>query len=1214
MMKKMTSLVTAIVLMMTVSVANAQNPNRFAGSKNNTQQQAAKQKAPAQWNKGAQLQSKQQKPASAQWSKTAKQKATTQWSKTAKQVPNKQQAKLRSERQRESPLQLRSQGAPPSFSYAPISIPFSETLTFDNDNAFLEGGFMTMAFTFTLTEGKVLSFSSSNDEVYFILMDENGDTIDEENFTRFLPAGTYYLTIDDDGYHNSGSFLTANVSIDETNVTLYTALDYSSTILTDGSLVPGSFNAADNTAIGPLGDDFAGKGYSFTVEAGKAYRITCTYTSDQDVSFNPTGFYLFTGGTLVGDDTDVIGEGFDRDYSTTLTAETVYTATSNETIRLLLVDYEKNDLSYSIKIEEVLAPVSYTALDYSTLIPADGSEVTGSFTAAANRIIDFAGNMATGKGYSFMVEADKAYRITCTYTSDQDVSFNPTGFYLFTGGTLVGDTRDIIGAGLNSGYGTTLTATTIYMAASSETIRLLLFDFDMNDLSYSIKIEEALPPVSYTALDYTTLIPTDGTLVIGSFTAAANTVINHWGSVFTGKGYSFAVEAGKAYRITCTYNSVQPVNFNGAGFLLLTGGTLAGDDSDIIGSNDGTVIVTYTHTATSNETIRLLLVDYEMNDLSYSIKIEEALPPVSYTALDYSTFIPTDGTEVTGSFTAAANTVIDPWGDEFAGKGYSFTVEAGKGYRITANFFAPQAVQFNTGFNILTGGVLQGNDNDFIDGAGYWNYASEMTATLDYIASVDGTLRLLVGDYNGNDLMYSIRIEEFVAPAIVTLPELLDAATKEITYTANLEYTDSGTASNLVQGDEANYDFRYDGEVYYAEAYKIALAAGDRIEIHTGKPDGDSYLYIYKADGAGGYTYIDRNDDGYPRGLDSYINFTTTEAGDYYIVATDIDSNWGGSYFINVWNTADEPGVVISPISFEPVPIPYLNEQVDFTPGAGAVHTGYEYLRGFTFTLTEETDLYFYGRNELLGWRPNLYISQTAFDASLSDTEYYFINNDGVTLTLPAGTYYIALGDDGYGDDGYGGNYSTYLSISTESTKPEVTMPDEIKIEILSIQANTDQIQVASGATEDEILAELMKLVITGTTAADDAALLNNPYYWSINGTTATYMPLSAPVGYQFADDLQAITVTINSGEAGIKGAQADMSISLYPNPATNYVVIEQAEGCTLRISNVAGATICTRSNLSNSESIETAAWPQGIYLVQVQGTSGKAMRKLVKK
>jgi hypothetical protein len=109
-------------------------------------------------------------------------------------------------------------------------------------------------------------------------------------------------------------------------------------------------------------------------------------------------------------------------------------------------------------------------------------------------------------------------------------------------------------------------------------------------------------------------------------------------------------------------------------------------------------------------------------------------------------------------------------------------------------------------------------------------------------------------------------------------------------------------------------------EDYYAVAYKIALQAGNRIEIHSSK-EGDSYLYLYRADGIGGYEFIDSDDDSYGNG-DSYLEFTAVIAGNYYIVVTDFNSKVGGSYDLTVWNTNNEPGtssytqINYTPLSF----------------------------------------------------------------------------------------------------------------------------------------------------------------------------------------------------------------------------------------------------------------------------------------------------------
>lgn len=146
----------------------------------------------------------------------------------------------------------------------------------------------------------------------------------------------------------------------------------------------------------------------------------------------------------------------------------------------------------------------------------------------------------------------------------------------------------------------------------------------------------------------------------------------------------------------------------------------------------------------------------------------------------------------------------------------------------------------------------------------------------------------------------------------ITIAELLsDPDIQVIPYSENLSFAGAGifsADSKLVAGDD---DFRNAGSTYYAQAYKITLPEAGNIQLHLSQQN-DAYLYLYKANGSGGFIYVEGNDDA-PNGMyhymESYINYSvpTDEAGDYYIIATTYGAETYGLFSLNVWNTATEP-------------------------------------------------------------------------------------------------------------------------------------------------------------------------------------------------------------------------------------------------------------------------------------------------------------------
>ena len=564
--------------------------------------------------------------------------------------------------------------------------------------------------------------------------------------------------------------------------------------------------------------------------------------------------------------------------------------------------------------------VSYTTLDYSIRIPANGSLTNGSLNAATNTVLEFSGCYMVARGYSFQVTSKKIYRITATFSTTQRFNDYADVFVLENNDPLVGDWSDVSKDIFRSGSGVTqLTVSGVYIATNTRMVKLLIGSYDLVPLSYQIKIEEISVP-GYTTLDYSAILSVDNTPVSGTLSEANNALIDPYGRYVTGKGYAFPTRAGKVYKITCIYRSVQPMSFS-SGFWLLIGGTLHGNMNDLLEGSTGSYsygteqVVTYNYVASTRGNVRILLDDRSLENLSYSIQVQE-ISPISYTALNYPVL--TFGSVTTGTLSEKANAILDPFSLYASGQGYSFAVQAGKTYTITCHYFAPQDLSYDTGFRLLTGNEFEGDWSDVIGSNKNSLLGTTCTVTDTYTAIDDGNMRILLVDLGFNDLMYAIEVKERI---IETLPQLLGSTAHSITYSANMQFTANGVTSDLVKGNSGVY-FRYNYDNYYAVAYKISLAAGNNIRIHSSK-EGDSYLFIYKADGIEGYKYIARNDDGgeYGNKSDSYLNFTADTDGDYYIVLTDYDSHIAGRYFLSVWNTIEEPGngypadIVISQIS-----------------------------------------------------------------------------------------------------------------------------------------------------------------------------------------------------------------------------------------------------------------------------------------------------------
>jgi hypothetical protein len=83
---------------------------------------------------------------------------------------------------------------------------------------------------------------------------------------------------------------------------------------------------------------------------------------------------------------------------------------------------------------------------------------------------------------------------------------------------------------------------------------------------------------------------------------------------------------------------------------------------------------------------------------------------------------------------------------------------------------------------------------------------------------------------------------------------------------------------------------------------------------------------------------------------------------------------------------------------------------------------------------------------------------------------------------------------------------------------------------------------------------------------------------------------------------------------SGIEKA-SQPSVSVYPNPATNYIVIDNAPaGATITINDVSGRTVHKQILMGNKKTVPLTSLPQGIYLVTLQTENQKIINKIVKK
>jgi len=644
----------------------------------------------------------------------------------------------------------------------------------------------------------------------------------------------------------------------------------------------------------PYLEPVTGKGYWFQAEKDVSYNITATFTTESQIGFDEwVEIYLFRTGALWGNTRDILTGRYALDPQSpqTLTLELQYTHHGDDSpMRLAIGSEALNAYTITITIEEQEEPEDpFRTIEY-TLINKDDDIVSGKLdqTLKINDTTEF-----SATGMRFDVGLGKTYEIVVTFTQDQPTLTQP-GFMILTENFTVIDQ-------LQGQPGSTTSRTLNYRFTpwgTYEHVRFLFYDWEGNELSFTLVVEEKENPIT----------TTQKTIEVGGNPerGVLDKTIDFFPWGVPAEGFKFEAEANTRYQITTTFKANRPTLIAPLSLIfseefrrIFVNGNFVQGVSELTTS--------FTFISENEGTLLLLLMDQARNSpgLEYTITIEKIPMPLSYTEIDYSEL--DMGTTATGILVERTNSIYDHHKKITVGCGHSVTLQAGKTYEITARFSSEQALEFfpPAGFYLLTGDELVGDSTDVIAHIQNWDFfVPELTVSHVYTADKDGEIRILLVDDQKNYKIYTLSVKEITT---TTLPELLNNTNKTVTWTSNIvnmQYTSSGITRSLVAADE---DLNFGWSPYhYAEAYKINLQANDTVNILLSKDNSFSNLYVFKSDGAGGYTFettanLFSADLLTEDNFDSYIKFKSSTGGEYYIVVTDRFESASGRYYLSVW-------------------------------------------------------------------------------------------------------------------------------------------------------------------------------------------------------------------------------------------------------------------------------------------------------------------------
>jgi hypothetical protein len=100
------------------------------------------------------------------------------------------------------------------------------------------------------------------------------------------------------------------------------------------------------------------------------------------------------------------------------------------------------------------------------------------------------------------------------------------------------------------------------------------------------------------------------------------------------------------------------------------------------------------------------------------------------------------------------------------------------------------------------------------------------------------------------------------------------------------------------------------------------------------------------------------------------------------------------------------------------------------------------------------------------------------------------------------------------------------------------------------------------------------------------------------------------PVPYGIQSDIGAYEY---HGTSGITKIRANTSISVYPNPAKNYLTFETLQKSTIEILNLQGQTILQRQLQQGSTNIDISGLAKGLYILRLNSNNKTEVTRFVK-
>jgi hypothetical protein len=123
----------------------------------------------------------------------------------------------------------------------------------------------------------------------------------------------------------------------------------------------------------------------------------------------------------------------------------------------------------------------------------------------------------------------------------------------------------------------------------------------------------------------------------------------------------------------------------------------------------------------------------------------------------------------------------------------------------------------------------------------------------------------------------------------------------------------------------------------------------------------------------------------------------------------------------------------------------------------------------------------------------------------------------------------------------------------------------------------------------------------TGTGSIFSGVQPNTRYYWRVRGLNGTAVgPWSGGRWFETAPPV------------GIDEKFQVKGFVMYPNPARDLVTIKAEEEMLISIKDIQGKTVLVRTEKTKETSINTAEWPNGMYIISIETEAGMSHQQLI--